>query len=303
VRCTIPPEKTLLLIYNAMWGTLPSYETLQLPAGCEITTQRERFAEAEAVIFHIPDLGRIHHLEKRPGQLWVAWSMECETLYPRLREPAFIQQFDLSMTYRLDSDVPTPYYQPGLLQELKTLAQPKPPGNLVALFVSSRFNHSHRLEYLQELMEHLEVHSFGKLFNNRRIGGDMGRQTKLEISAGYAFSLAFENSIATDYVSEKFFDPLVAGSVPVYLGAPNIDQFAPGEHCYINAADFKPAELAKYLKALSKDEAGYLGYLTWKELPLRESFIQMVAKVSEPAFVRLCQTVQKRQFNHLDTRS
>ena len=286
-----------------MWGTLPSYETLQLPAGCEITTQRDRFAEAEAVVFHIPDLGRIHHLQKRPGQLWVAWSMESEALYPRLREPVFMQQFDLSMTYRLDSDVPTPYYQTSLLQELKTPVQPKLPGNLAALFVSSRFNHSHRLEYLQELMEHLQVHSFGKLFNNRRIEGDMGRQTKLEISADYAFNLAFENSISTDYVTEKFFDPLVAGSVPVYLGAPNIDQFAPGEHSYINAANFKPAELAKYLRALSQDESRYMDYLTWKELPVRESFVQMVEKVSEPAFVRLCQAVQKRQFNNLDIRS
>ena len=302
-RCPIQPKKTLLLIYNTMWGKLPSFETRQLPAGCEITTQRELFAQADAVVFHIPDMGRIHHLQKRHGQLWVAWSMECEALYPRQLEPDFKQQFDLSMTYRLDSDVPVPYYQTSLLQELKTPAQPKPPGNLAVLFVSSRFNHSHRLEYLQELMGYLEVHSFGKLFNNRRIEGDMGRQTKLEVSAGYAFSLAFENSIATDYVSEKFYDPLVAGSVPVYLGAPNIDQFAPGDHCYINAADFKPSELVNYLNALSQDERGYQSYLAWKDLPLRENFIQMVEKVSEPAFVRLCQAVQKRQFNDLDTRS
>lgn len=38
--------------------------------------------------------------------------------------------------------------------------------------------------------------------------------------------MAFENVIAMDYVTEKFYDPLIAGSVLVYLGAPNIADFA-----------------------------------------------------------------------------
>ncbi len=36
-----------------------------------------------------------------------------------------------------------------------------------------------------------------------------------------------ENSIATDYVTEKLYDAFVAGCVPVYYGAPNIEDLLP----------------------------------------------------------------------------
>lgn len=42
------------------------------------------------------------------------------------------------------------------------------------------------------------------------------------------FTLAFENSRARDYVTEKFFWPIDAGSIPIAYGAPNVALFAPG---------------------------------------------------------------------------
>ena len=62
-------------------------------------------------------------------------------------------------------------------------------------------------------------------------------------------------------MTEKFFDPLIVGSVPVYLGAPNVAELAPGEHCYIDAAEFPGSlgGLAEYLLALDADPAWYPG--------------------------------------------
>ncbi len=57
-----------------------------------------------AVVFHIPSLREPPHSEAA-GQLWVAWSLECDANYPQLRDPAYMRQFDLTMTYRLDADV------------------------------------------------------------------------------------------------------------------------------------------------------------------------------------------------------
>lgn len=51
--------------------------------------------------------------------------------------------------------------------------------------------------------------------NAREPGG--GRQ-KTKLLRSYRFSLAFENSETPDYITEKFFDALMAGAVPVYLG-------------------------------------------------------------------------------------
>ena len=117
----------------------------------------------------------------------------------------------------------------------------------------------------------------------------IGRQTKLKTIAPYKFTLAFENSITRDYVSDKFYDPLIAGSVPVYRGAPNIDEFAPGDGCYVNAAEFGgPRELAEYLQMLDADPERYRAYLAWKDQPFRARFLELVESQRSDARCRLC---------------
>jgi hypothetical protein len=97
-----------------------------------------------------------------------------------------------------------------------------------------------------------------------------------------------------DYVTEKFFDPLLVGSVPVYLGAPNIADFAPGENCYIDASRFDSARaLASHLKAIAADEPAYAGYLRWKSEPLRTSFLAMTEELHRPAFSRLARRIRQ----------
>jgi hypothetical protein len=54
----------------------------------------------------------------------------------------------------------------------------------------------------------------------------------------YKFALAFENNNVTDYVTEKYVNVLQAGTVPVYMGAPNIDSWVPGERAIIKTSDF-----------------------------------------------------------------
>jgi glycoprotein 3-alpha-L-fucosyltransferase len=49
------------------------------------------------------------------------------------------------------------------------------------------------------------------------------------------FTLAFENSATEDYVTEKLFQPLIAGSVPVVYGPPNLEELEPGPNSLINA--------------------------------------------------------------------
>jgi hypothetical protein len=80
-------------------------------------------------------------------------------------------------------------------------------------------------------------------------------------------------------VTEKFFDPLLAGSVPVYLGAPNVEDFAPGDRCYISTKDFtSPRDLADCLKKLDGDPLLYQNYFNWKTEPLRPRFLQLVER-------------------------
>lgn len=44
----------------------------------------------------------------------------------------------------------------------------------------------------------------------------------LQLMAKYKFTIAFENAIGDDYITEKLWRPLMLGSVPIYLGSPSI---------------------------------------------------------------------------------
>jgi hypothetical protein len=185
----------------------------------------------------------------------------------------------------------------NLARALSTRPAPKTRDKLASLFISSGLNRSGRMEYAEELMRYMDVHSYGKVLRNRQImGRDRNRPTKLDIIAGYKFDLAFENARGEDYVTEKFFDPLVAGSVPVYLGAPNVEEFAPGDRCFINTADFRgPRDLAEYMMHLDHDDAAYAAHFAWKEQPFRPSFRALLAGQEVPPFARLCRAVQSRR--------
>jgi len=99
------------------------------------------------------------------------------------------------------------------------------------------------------------------------------------ISNKYMFFLAFENSVCRDYITEKFFDTLKFDIVPVVLGGGNYSHYIP-KSGFIDAMDFEsPAELAKFLKYLSKNKEAYNKYFEWKkdvryrEKPLVQAYI------------------------------
>jgi hypothetical protein len=106
--------------------------------------------------------------------------------------------------------------------------------------------------------------------------------------------MAFENARDVDYVTEKFFEPLMYGAVPVYLGAPNIEDFAPGDHCYINASDFGSAqELAEFLLNMSDDD--YERYHEWREKPLRENFVAMCESTSSHTLMPVIKMIRDKR--------
>lgn len=279
-----------------MWGTPLAYPPAAIPKPYLLTTDRDAANEAVAIVFHVPTLpaGLIpHKVSKKPGQLWIAWSMECEAHYPHMNNSASMSVFDLTMTYHRDADIPVPYVDHSFETLLRSVPSKSDDGKILNAFVSSSYNKSGRIEYLARLMVHMDVHSYGSLFRNRRIERDLGRESKLQTIRTYKFTLAFENAIAKDYVTEKFYDPLLVGSVPVYLGAPNIEEFAPGDNCFINAADWSPAALAEYLTSLARDEAEYAKFLEWKSQPFRAGFLALTGMVKDHAFTRLCMKVEE----------
>lgn len=291
-------EKSKIVLYNKTWGMeLGKEYTIPINDDFEMTTMHEYIDQAVAIIFHMPTLSdndiMLDKRKKKKKQLWVFWSMECELHYKWQYESKIMSLFDIMATYKFDSDVPVPYLYSGYSNAFTKTTSLKT--ELINAFISSDFDLSNRKKYLKELMSHIKVNSYGKVFNNKLLNKDNGELSKLDIISKYKFSVAFENAIAKDYVTEKFFQPLLAGSVPIYLGAPNIGDFAPGDNSYINIESFSSAkDLSNYLMELNEDDSKYQEYHKWRNFPIKDNFNAKLAVVSDDPLSRLCKVITKK---------
>ena len=289
-------REILIVFYDRMYHSPLELEKFAVP-GVRFSADRALVQSADAVVIHAPqDCYRKRPImSKSQGQLWVAWSLESAVNYPQINDPIW----DLRMTYQRVADVWIPYfanYGGDFLAQLRQPVPTKQLGCLVASFISSSFDRSDRLAYLKELSKYVDVHHYGKHMRNRFLA-DTGRAAKLEVFRRYKCVIAFENSISTDYVTEKYYDALLTGAVPVYLGAPNIADYSPAARCHIDVNDYgSPRELADYLLALDQDDTIRESLLEWKQLPFRKDFVAMVRSVLEAPhpFVRLAEAVKLR---------
>lgn len=99
-----------------------------------------------------------------------------------------------------------------------------------------------------------------KIFGFKRHSSYKGEiKNKLRLLSSFKFCLAFENSSASGYITEKIFDCFKAGCVPIYLGAPDVEKYIP-KSCFIDYRDFDGyGDLLYFLDSIS--ERKYKGYI------------------------------------------
>lgn len=292
----IPPGTKLILIYNTLWNKPLDIPIQKIPANCIITTDRRFLPTADFVVFHLPDLSNEleDDLDKPDGQKWVAWSLECEENYPFLKDPEFMELFDYKMSYHQDADIIYPYYRYEYRKDL--ISTPEfsfHEKKDICMMISTPPNQNEQQEYLQELMQYIQIDSYEELFNTYTSKEDTGQNSKIKLYNKYKFVIAFENCCAIDYVTEKFYDPLLAGAVPIYLGAPNIEAFVPGENCFVDIRMFsEPKQLATFLSEACQNEDIYNQFLRWKKEPLKPEFLKKTEEQRINPFIRLCSFLQ-----------
>ena len=78
---------------------------------------------------------------------------------------------------------------------------------------------------------------------------------KIETISNYKFCLCFENATEMKgYVTEKIFDSLKAKTIPVYLGASDIEKYIPKD-CFVDFRDFDSYnDMIFYLKNMKAEE-------------------------------------------------
>jgi hypothetical protein len=153
---------------------------------------------------------------------------------------------------------------------------------------------SNRSGYMKELMLHIPVDAWGNCGRNKgpelppeiaKIQGNTDSNfykgswtaSKKAMIKHYKFTVAMENSIEHDYVTEKLWHPLAAGSVPLFYGARNVDDWLPCHNCIIDLRQFaNQKEAAEYIKTVSENETLYAEYHKWRKEPIRPSFAKIL---------------------------
>ena len=288
--------KKMMLLYNTKTDLDLTLKIEEVPNDWVITTDRRFLQEADVVVFHIPNLQYVleNDLDKPDKQIWVAWYMEAEKNYPELKDPEINDLFDIWMSYKEDADIVYPFYSYDYQNFFTSPLLRKPQLNKTLIIFSYSFYEKIQKEYVEKLMECIEYDPlYVDLYQTNPIQPN-NRLEKLTIYRDYKFIISFENVIDADYVTEKFFDPLLAGAVPIYMGAPNIEDFAPGDNCFVDVRQFEnPLSLADFIKRCYEDEQLYAKFFEWRKKPLRQSFIEKLEAQIEHPLVRLCRKVDE----------
>lgn len=259
------PE-TIILIWMWPFGSSFGYGpcTIFNIEGCRLTDDKSLYNQAHGVMFHHRDIrGDLSNLPKEPRpsfQKWVWWNMESPTnsgKYPQLNN-----LFNLTSSYRIDSDIPVGYGSVEQATDEKKKYTIPHKDKLVCWIVSNYNENYKRSKYYNELSKYITVEAYGRHFH-RSISSEEYSQTV----ASCKFYLSFENSVHKDYMTEKLYNPLSLGTVPVVLGPSreNYEQYVPSG-AFIHVDDFpSPKELADHLKHMDQNEDLYKQYFTWRE--------------------------------------
>ncbi|CAH2326193.1 alpha-(1,3)-fucosyltransferase 6-like [Pelobates cultripes] len=171
--------------------------------GCVFTTNRSSYRMADAVIFHHRDVcqskKQMPQIARPPEQYWVWFNLESPSHSPNL---GFMDNLiNLTMSYRSDSDIFTPYG--WLVKNNINQNFTIPEKTLLAAWVVSNWNpNSKRVKYYQELNKYMQIDVYGR---QHKTLPDAGMQDTSSIL------LLRIHSIET--ISLKSF-----GEMPCYLG-------------------------------------------------------------------------------------
>ena len=266
-------------IHKILWYNLPKWIHLEklnklwrrcTVSNCEHTSNKSLIKESSAVVFctSIPGLSGVPPLQpsERPDkQVWVLFGLESPATQKVQYDgyiPTWSNSINWSMSYRLDTDIVMPY---GYLEtrtepvELNYSEIFRQKTKLAAWIVSKCRTPGRREEFVKKLTQHgLPVDIYG------RCGTQFKDDPHILVNR-YKFYLSFENSLCSDYVTEKFFKYYHYNTILVVRGGADYKRLLP-TGTYIDTARFKSIEdLVNYLKYIGNSEALYTEYLRRKD--------------------------------------
>nr|XP_018672473.1 alpha-(1,3)-fucosyltransferase 6-like isoform X2 [Ciona intestinalis] len=314
-------NKTKILIYSEI---LPYIVRKQLKAGfnskqcsnCILVegkvTYDTRVFDAIVFMFNRVNLNDPIFQRRRGDQIYVWYSPESTSSVRNFHQTSmnnYEDVFNLTMTYRRDSDVINPYgtlpsIKSSLLEQHDSLssdALDKVVTNKNGIiWVASNCGVTSGAKMRMKIVEDLKRSQVGWMLDVYGLCGDgktftqdrSGFNNMNELIKSYKFYLAFENSYhCRDYITEKFWEnSLLNAVVPVVWGPTREDVMTVAPpHSFIHVEDFKNiSDLADYLLYLDRNDTAYREYFNWWFEPTED--------IEEPvALCKLCLMYESRK--------
>ena len=284
--CFSNATKTILF-YTPMFGSKPWPGTtsteeylLKCPTKkCHITYDIYDIGKSDLVIFHARDMPsylrtkEIQQIHKYrcPQQRMAFLNQESIVNDPDLELLLSLPEgfFNWTITFKRESDFHYPYAHYIQLPSAKRPARIPDYAaekNKFVLWAVSNCGRT-RDKYVKKLLKYIKVDVYGDCSENFGQDNQCERSSNCDdIFSSYKFYLAFENSVCTDYITEKFWRTLGWNSVPITLTRDfyTPDVVPPGS--FISVQDFPSVKaLAEYLLYLDKNDTAYNEYFTWKK--------------------------------------
>ena len=133
-------------------------------------------------------------------------------------------------------------------------------------FVYSNKRAKERIVFCKKLMKYKRVDCPGPVLNNMPTIDKPNKPSrimnKLYFIKKYKFTIAFENESDIGYVTEKIFQPLLVGSIPIYWGSPQVTQYF-NPKSFINCHDYQSFdEVIERVIEIDNDDNLYQQYLS-----------------------------------------
>ncbi|KAK2140466.1 hypothetical protein LSH36_1345g00032 [Paralvinella palmiformis] len=266
---------------------------------CSLETDRRFLINATAVVFHIRNKMTPFPSHVNSRQLFVYFLREAPpATYGN--SPRYRTRFNVTMTYRSDSDIPVPISRYVKRTEvtrrkytLKYRLSDKT--GYVVWLVSHCRTSSKREQYVSSLAKYIPVDVYGAC-GKYNCSTNIVCMTSFERK--YKFYLSFENSYCRDYVTEKYYKTLKYEIIPIVYGRANYSKLGL-PNSYVNILDYRsPKHLARHLKFLSRNETAYVTYFQtrrlWKSVNvLGKAFCDLCELVHNESFRRIYSDVHK----------
>lgn len=108
-----------------------------------------------------------------------------------------------------------------------------------------------------DLLHYNDYHSYGRGWDERCFRGSPPSKELYDVISRHKFIFCPENSRFNGYITEKPIDAMCCGTIPIYLGAPDVKDYLP-DGTFIDYKYFTPEELVEHIKTM--DDKTYRRY-------------------------------------------